>query len=123
MANRYEPSTQGTGIGVAQHLVLVAISRGQHHGSELRHLLSQHMRGKAWLAMMTALANRDYVVRSRGDRYFLTNKGRAELPREQAPFERGVYVAPKTPPRRPGSDHSHLPSVAAGFSFPYRPHV
>lgn len=109
------------GLGPLHVCVLVSISHGVHDVPTLKRRANFKVAGEPFDQMIEALILRGFVHRGRGALLYLTERGRSELP-QVASVDMGVYRPAPAPPRRPGSDHSHIPSVAGGRRYDYRPH-
>lgn len=108
-------------VGPLHYRVLRLISQGTRHTKSIHAALAGEGNARDILA---GLAARGYVVQGRGGVFCLTDKGIGTLPRrEPARWETSQYVAQTRAPRRPGSDHAHLPSLAGSQFLTYAPHV
>lgn len=109
------------GLGPMHVSVLIAISVGVHDINSMKRHCSHKVAGPAFMEMVEGLIRRGYIHRGRGLLLYLTAKGRSELP--AAPIaDMGVYKPPAHPPRREGSDHTHIPSRVGPHRYEYRPH-
>lgn len=109
------------GLGPMHISVLTAISVGVHDIPSMMRHCNHKVAGPAFHAMIESMIRRGLIHRGRGALLCLTAKGRSELP--AAPIAHmGVYVPAVAPPRRPGSDHSHIASRVGPNLYEYRPH-
>ena len=95
-------------------------------GSQLLRLLSEAPRPTDKLCVAISGAARPHVARAiermadeglialKWGRWQLTRAGRRAVPAPELQVAVRPYVPPVAPPRRPGSDHSHIPSLAGG---------
>lgn len=56
----------------------------------------------------------DGLVALKRGKWQISKAGWRAVPQAPPPVPMAPYVPPVRPPRRPGSDHSHLPSLAGG---------
>lgn len=113
--SRHPNSVERAGIGHVQYLILVAISQGVRDPRGIRARIATNAGGAGVEHSLEALARRGYIRRARGGGYYLESKAHEHLPDPSALIAAtGHYVRPAAPPRRPGSDHSHIPSLAGG---------
>lgn len=109
------------GLGPMHISVLTAISVGVHDIPSMMRHCNHKVAGQAFHAMIESMIRRGLIHRGRGGMLYLTERGRNELP--VAPVANmGVYVPAAAPPRRPGSNHAHIPSRAGPHLITYRPH-
>lgn len=109
-------ATRKRGLGTAQMAVLQAISDGRVTEMDMKYVLKPYAAGTAAIALLRGLRGAGLIGwHRRGDRYYLTGKGRDQLPAVQPAAVMRPYVPPQMPPRRPGAMvFAGLPSVAAG---------
>ncbi len=113
--SRHPNTVERAGIGHVQYLILVAISQGTRDPRGIRARITENAGDAGVEASLQVLQQRGYVRRARGGGYYLEAKAHEHLPDPSALIAAtGHYVRPTAPPRRPGSDHGHLPSVAGG---------
>jgi len=113
--SRHPNTVERAGIGHVQYLILVAISQGIRDPKGIRARIADNAGDAGVEASLQVLQQRGYVRRARGGGYYLEAKAHEHLPDPSALIAAtGHYVRPLAPPRRPGSDHSHIPSVAGG---------
>jgi hypothetical protein len=124
MATHDSPSRKH-GVGPLQFAILRAIRAGWHDSASIRKHLSAKTAVDNLADTLMGMVQRGLIFQGRGRMYYLESRGWAHLPKPGAELiERtGHYVVPPRPPRRPGSDHSHIPSIAAGKRMEYVPHV
>lgn len=115
-------ATRKRGLGTAQMAVLQAISDGRVTEMDMKYVLKPYAAGTAAIALLRGLRTAGLIGwHRRGDRYYLTGKGRDQLPAVQPAAVMRPYVAPVQPPRRAGSMRfTSLPSLAAGVARDWR---
>ena len=108
-------------LGLVHMLVLQMIDSGKATTlAEIRASLKHRQSGENIPSMLAMLSRRDFVNEVGGNRYTLTKKGYACLPKVQAPLEVTRYVPPSYLPARPGAmDYASKPSIAADTARPY----
>ena len=112
------------GLGPIHMRIIRLVADGVRHPKQISKSLTEFGGEGNLLLILGGLIKRGYLNQHRGHVYSLTNKAYDVLPRpEPAWWATTNYVPPKAPPRRPGSDHSYLPSVAADKFYDYIKHV
>ncbi len=106
-------------MAVVEFLRLV--SRGMHGRRSLEKAIKDRDIGSFDSFLQTQI-DAGLVITSRGGHCYLTRKGYAAVPVERH-VDQSVYVPPRRPPRRPGSDWLGIPSLMGGEPQPYVPHV
>lgn len=123
MATHPSPSRKA-GVGPLQFAILRAISCGWHDIASIRKHCGQKTAGENFNDVIVGMTQRGLINPGRGRMFFLTNEAYKHLPRADALIVATRHYTPAVaPPRRPGSDHSHIPSIAAGRIYPYEAHV
>lgn len=122
MATHPSP-TREKGVGPIQFAIIRAIADGAHSYATIR----KQVAGKTSIGfsdVILGLQRRGLLHQGRGRTFYLTKEAYAHLPRpDLLIISTGHYKPPVAPPRRPGSDHTHIPSVAAGKLHDYVRHV
>ena len=108
-------------LGVVHMLVLQMIDSGKADTlPKVRASLKHRQSGDNIPQMLAMLNRRGFINEVGGNRYTLTKKGYACLPKTQAPLEVTRYVPPSYLPARPGAmDYARHPSIAADSARPY----
>lgn len=122
MATERGIASRKRGLGTAQLAVLRAIADGQATEMDMRLVLKPYASGATAQAVLHGLRACGLIGwHRRGDRYYLTGKGRAQLPVVVRQVPMAPYRVPQQPPRRPGSmEFATLPSIAAGKAREWR---
>ena len=106
----------------AKLALLRLLADGEYHShNQVRKVLGQHM-GAIQQQQMLAVLLRENIIAQRANGYAITIAGMRLVPSKQFLPPMTPYRAPPTPPRRPGSEWAHLPSIHAGKPVPYQPH-
>ena len=104
------------GIGPVAVSVIRLIHNGHNSGRKLVRRLMGSTAADQVQQIIDGMVADGYLHR-RASFYFLTEKSRQFAPGANAAPVTTPYRAPVAPPRRPGSDHSHIPSMAGGHEF------
>lgn len=99
------------GAGYLQAIVLAAVREGMNTKRAVTRRMKPFISGIALDGMLARLVADGYLIAWR-NRYELTDRGHGEVPLGMQSLK--PYTPPKPPPRRPGSDWSHLPSLMGG---------
>ena len=113
--------TRSRGLGTAQLAVMRAIADGRTTEMDMKLVLKPYAGGVSAQAILRGLRAAQFIGWHRPtDRYYLTDRGRDQLPAVQPAAVMRPYVVPVQPPRRAGSMRfTSLPSLAAGVARPY----
>jgi len=103
------------GIGHFHLRIIRLIADGARHPTQIASRLHDFSGSENLRNVLRGLVVRGYLVQARGGVVSLTNKALEVLPTSVPQrWQTSNYVAMQAAPRRPGSDHSHLPSLAGG---------
>lgn len=110
------------GLGTAQLAVMRAIADGRTTEMDMKLALKPYAGGVSAQAILRGLRAAQFIGWHRPtDRYYLTDRGRDQLPAVQPAAVMRPYVVPVQPPRRAGSMRfTSLPSLAAGVARDWR---
>jgi hypothetical protein len=124
MSSAFDVAKERPGIGAMHMRILHLISQGYRHPKAIAPRLTDYAGKKNVHTILRGLASRDYVREGRGGIFTLTSKASWLLPKAPlAAWQTTNYVPPARPPRRSGSDHSYLPSLAGDRFYDYVRHV
>ena len=114
--------TRSRGLGTAQLAVMRAIADGRTTEMDMKLVLKPYAGGTAAQAVLRGLRAAQFIGwHLPTDRYYLTDRGRDQLPAVQPAAVMRPYVVPVQPPRRAGSMRfTSLPSLAAGVARDWR---
>ena len=120
----YDVAKDKPGVGPIHARIIRLIRDGNRHPKQIAARLSDYAGQQNLKQVLGGLVARGYIAKGRGHVYTLTDKALEFLPKAQMhPWQLTTYKPPVAPPRRPGSDHSYIPSVAADKFYDYIKHV
>ena len=110
MEDKVGVPTRTRGVGLIKQLILRSVASGHRTDHELKRICKQHISGDNLNNVLRSMTRDRLLMRSRGN-YYIGSAGRAQTQKlvVGAPAMK-PYIPPKTPPRRAGSDASHIPS-------------
>lgn len=100
-------------------VVIRNINQGAWTHAKLANAMKAHMSGDRLKAFLNRLRDLGLIQNRRGG-WVVLAKGMDYLPKVGGLPPMAPYTPPPAPPRRPGSSHAHIPSVAAGREYTYR---
>ena len=107
------------GLSPLYVVVIRALESGAWRHAQLARVMSPHLGGDAFSAFIRRMESDGWITARKGG-WLASPKGLGLLPSRQhlppmKPLQHQVV-----PPRRPGSNHDHIPSIAAGRERTYR---